>query len=269
MTGVPVQLLPDVYWVMGSFLFGAIVGSFLNVVIVRLPQEKSIAMPASHCQTCGEIIRFFDNIPILSFLMLRGRCRHCGTRISFRYPLVEFITACLCTGMYVKWGVTPAAGVFFVFCSAMVAVFWIDLDHMIIPDAISLPGMAVGLLAAILGFIPDLDWKLSVVGLVLGGAILYVPAVIYKKIRGIEGLGGGDIKLLAMMGAFTGPYGVIFILFLSSLIGSLAALIGMGFRRNGAATPIPFGPFLTASALVYVFAGREIIARFFDMANLF
>ena len=263
------QSLPDVFWATAFFLFGAVVGSFLNVVIVRLPQGKSIVRPPSHCQACGGIIRFYDNIPILSYLLLAGRCRNCGARISPRYPLVEFATGCLCTAMYLKWGLTPAAGIFFIFCSAMVAVFWIDLDHMIIPDAISLNGMAIGILAAVLGLIPGVDWKLSVVGLVLGGAILYLPAVAYKRIKGVDGLGGGDIKLLAMMGTFTGPYGVIFILFVSSLIGSLGALVGVVFRRTGTATPIPFGPFLTAAAVLYVLAGREIITHFYNVASIF
>jgi leader peptidase (prepilin peptidase) / N-methyltransferase len=266
---VPVQFLPEVFWAACSFLFGAIVGSFLNVVIVRLPQGKSIVFPSSQCPACGQNIRFYDTIPILSFLLLGGRCRTCGARISIHYPLVEFITGGLCTAIYLKWGLTPAAGVFFIFCSSMVAVFWIDLHHMIIPDAITLNGMAVGIVAAILGFVPGVDCKLSLIGLVLGGAILYLPAVVYKRIRGVEGLGGGDIKLLAMMGAFTGPYGVVFILFVSSLIGSVAALLSMGFRPTGAATPIPFGPFLTASAVLYVFAGQEIIAGFYEVANIF
>jgi leader peptidase (prepilin peptidase)/N-methyltransferase len=183
--------------------------------------------------------------------------------------VVEFATAALCLGLYWKYGLSPALPVFFVFCAALVAVFWIDLDHMIIPDVITLNGIAVGMIASVTGALPDMNWKSSLVGVLIGGAILYIPAVIYKKMRGIEGLGGGDIKLLAMMGAFIGPYGVVFVLFFSSLLGSGAAGLGMLFKGAGSTTPIPFGPFLSASAVLYVFAGNEIIHRFYMIGALF
>jgi len=239
------------------------VGSFLNVVIFRVPLGQSIVFPGSRCPKCNQAIRFYDNVPVLSYFVLRGRCRDCGSPISWRYPLIEFVSACLSLALYYKFNVTPGYAIFFVFCASMVAVFWIDLDHMIIPDTISLTGVVVGVVAATLGIIPGMTWQLSLMGVLLGGLILYLPAFIYEKIRGIEGLGGGDIKLMAMIGAFCGPYGVILILLCASLIGALVGLISMVFRGAGSTTPIPFGPFLSASAVLYVFAGQEIVKRLF------
>lgn len=259
----------DFFWAAAAFVFGCIVGSFLNVVIVRLPADESIVHPPSHCPSCITEIRWYDNIPILSYFILMGRCRECGERISMRYPIVEFVTGCLTVALVFKWGIHPALGVFFLYCCAMVVVFGIDLDHMIIPDVISLNGIAIGIIASLVGFIPDMDWKSSLIGCFLGGAVLYVPAAIYERIRGIEGLGGGDIKLLAMIGSFTGIHGVLFVLFFSSLIGSLAAFIGIAMRGAGAKTPIPFGPFLTSAAVAYVLVGDIVIDFFFSIPTLF
>ncbi|MBI5251940.1 MAG: prepilin peptidase [Desulfomonile tiedjei] len=255
----------DIFWAVAAFAFGAVVGSFLNVVIIRLPDGHSVVFPASRCTKCDHPIRSYDNIPILSYFLLRGKCRDCGEQISFRYPLIECLTALLCTVLFFKFGLTPLFGVSFVFCSAMLAVFWIDLDHMIIPDLISLNGIIVGLAASVIGLVPGVEWLQSVLGAALGGLSLYVPAYIYEKLRHTEGLGAGDIKLLAMIGAFTGPYGVVFVLFFSSLIGSLTAFVGMTVKNVSSSTPIPFGPFLTAAAVGYVLFGPDIIDKFFEL----
>jgi leader peptidase (prepilin peptidase)/N-methyltransferase len=183
--------------------------------------------------------------------------------------MVELITACMSLGLYWKYDLSPSLGFFFIFIAAMEAVFWIDLDHMIIPDVISLNGTVIGLATITAGLVPGLTWKDSFSGLVLGGLILYVPAVIYERIRGVEGLGGGDIKLLAMIGAFIGPYGVIFVLFFASFIGSLVAFAGIAFRGTSSSAPVPFGPFLTAAAVLYVFVGQEITDRFIELGHLF
>jgi leader peptidase (prepilin peptidase) / N-methyltransferase len=259
----------DIFEAIFSFLLGAVVGSFLNVVIIRLPQGASVAHPQSTCPECGHSIRFFDNIPIVSFLLLGGQCRDCGNRISLRYPIVELISACLCAALYFQWGLSAAFVLYLAFCSAMLAVFWIDLDHMIIPDVISLNGTAIGIVASFADLIPELNWRLSLVGACFGALVLYVPAFIYQKIRGLEGLGGGDIKLLAMIGAFTGPYGVIFVLFFSSLTGSVVALVGMLIKGSSSTTPIPFGPFLTSASIFYVFFGKGIISGVFGYSTLF
>lgn len=250
------------YWAIVSFVFGAIVGSFLNVVIVRLPREESIVSPRSRCPQCGSPIRPYDNVPILSYFLLGGRCRICGRKIPVRYLVVELVTALIFVALYFKWGVTPALGVFIVFCAAMIAVFWIDLEHMIIPDAISLNFLPVGIAAAVTGSIPGVSWFYSFIGVALGGVLLYIPARIYEQIRGVEGLGGGDVKLLAMIGAFLGPYGVIFVLFVSSTLGSLVGLAGMLIGRTGSTTPIPFGPFLSIAAVLYVLVGQQLTTRF-------
>ncbi len=263
------ELRESLLWAVGCFWLGAIVGSFLNVVIARVPVNESIVHPPSHCPECRHAIRWYDNIPILSYCILLGRCRDCGKRISFRYPLIEFLFALLSLTLYWKYGLSPAFAVFFVFIAAMVAVFWIDLDHMIIPDAISLNGTVIGLAAATGGLVPGVAWQDSFIGLILGALILYIPAVMYEKIRGVEGLGGGDIKLLAMIGTFVGPYGVIFVLFFASFIGSLTALAGIAFKRTASSTPIPFGPFLTAAAVLYVFVGQEAMVRFLDFSHFF
>jgi len=249
----------------GAFIIGAVIGSFLNVVIHRLPHGLSIVTPGSHCPSCDQPIRFYDNIPVLSYLALAARCRDCGAHISVRYPLVELTTACLSLGLYSLWGLTPEFAVLLVFCGAMVAAFWIDLDHMIIPHAISITGIFLGLILSAIGWVPHMTLKLSAFGAALGAAILFVPAVLYEKIRGVEGLGGGDVKLLAMIGAFVGPYGVILVLFLSSVVGSATALVVMSVRRMDATTPIPFGPFLSAAAVFYVFAGEFIVDYFFRL----
>jgi leader peptidase (prepilin peptidase) / N-methyltransferase len=251
------------FWAISFFLLGAIVGSFLNVVIIRLPLGQSIVYPGSRCPQCGHEIRFYDNIPVLSFVLLMARCRDCGAHISWRYPLIEFTSACLCALLFRWYGLTPAFAVLFVYSAAMLVVFWIDLDHMIIPDVITLNGLAIGVIAATVGIIPNLSWKSSLLGALLGGLIVYVPAWIYEKIRGIEGLGGGDIKLLTMVGAFSGPYGVVFVLFLSSFVGTFVALAAIGLKRGGSTTPIPFGPFLTSSAVLYLFVGQWVVETVF------
>ncbi len=259
----------DLFCAVSFFVFGAVVGSFLNVVIIRVPLGESLVHPPSRCLHCGSPVKFYDNIPILSYFLLGGKCRVCRDPISFRYPLIEAITACLSVGLYLTFGLSPAVGVFFVFCAAMNAVFWIDLDHMIIPDAISLNGLPVGVIASTVGFIPGMTWSTSLAGAVLGAAILYMPAVIYERVRGVEGLGRGDIKLLATIGAFTGPVGVIFVLFAASVTGCLAAVVGMAFKGMQSSAPIPFGPFLTVSAVVFVFAGSAVVETFVGFSQWF
>ncbi len=259
----------EAYWSVTFFILGAIVGSFLNVVILRVPKGDSIVHPSSQCPECGSPIRSYDNIPILSFLFLGGRCRDCGNRISIRYPLIELLNACLSLALYKKFGISPALLVFFPYCCAMLVVFWIDLDYMIIPDVLSLNGIAIGVIVSLFELIPDMNIKTSLLGTLFGGAILYIPAIVYEKLRGSEGLGGGDIKLLAMIGSFTGVHGVVFVLFSASLVGSAIALISIAAKGSSAKTPIPFGPFLTTAALAYVFVGKLAVEHFYSLAHVF
>jgi leader peptidase (prepilin peptidase) / N-methyltransferase len=254
------------YWLITAFVLGAVVGSFLNVVIARLPkEEESIFHPHySKCPKCGHEIRFYDNIPILSYIILAGKCRDCGARIDKRYPFVELKMGLISAALMFHFGPSLVFGAFFYFSAAMIAVFWIDLEHMIIPaDVLTFPGTAIGFLFALSGILPEMTWKSSLYGILLGAAILWIPHQLYLRIKGTEGLGMGDVYLLAMIGAFFGPYGVIFVLFMASCAGSLVALPNLILKRTDASTPIPFGPFITAAALIYLFIGPQIVDRFF------
>ena len=184
-----------------AFLVGACIGSFLNVVIYRLQRGESIISPRSRCPGCGHAIRAWENIPIVSFVALRGKCAGCGGRISWRYPVVELLTASGFAAIFLLDGPGIPLLRDLLFFSLLLPIAFIDIDHRIIPDELSLGGLAAGIF---LSFLPGGDWKGSVGGALLGGGILYATAFLYEKIRGAEGMGGGDIKLLAMIGAFVG-----------------------------------------------------------------
>jgi leader peptidase (prepilin peptidase)/N-methyltransferase len=236
----------------GMFALGACLGSFFNVLIYRLPREESIVLPASRCPSCGRPIRPAENIPLLGFLLLRGRCAGCGNRISWRYPGVEALTgagfALLAWGDGI--GFTLARDL--VFFSLLVPIVFIDIDHRIIPDELSLGGLAAGIL---LSFLPGGDWKGALAGGVLGGGILFVTAALYHKVTGIEGLGGGDIKLIAMIGAFLGWRGALLTIFFGSLLGVGGGMFAMRKGKDGLKTAIPYGPYLCAAALIARFLG--------------
>ncbi len=246
-------------FLIAAFLLGACLGSFFNVLIYRLPREESIVRPASRCPSCGRPVRARENVPIVSFLLLRGKCAGCGGRISWRYPVVEAATA---IGFLL---IARADGIGFlllrdlVFFSLLVPIVFIDIDHRIIPDELSLGGLAAGML---LSFLPGGDWKGALAGAVLGGGILFVTATAYHKVTGIEGLGGGDIKLLAMIGAFLGWRGSLFTIFFGSLLGVAGGLVAMRRGNEGLKTAIPYGPYLCAAALLSRFLG-EFVWRLF------
>lgn len=248
-----------------AFAFGAVVGSFLNVCIYRLPAGKSVVFPPSHCPKCDYRIRFYDNIPIVSYLLLGGKCRSCKTPISIQYPLVELVNGLLTLFLFVKFGPTLSFLMLFVFSSALVTITFIDLEHQIIPDVISLPGIALGF--ALSFFIPWLGWKNSLIGILLGGGSLLFVAYGYQFLTKKEGMGGGDIKLLAMMGAFLGWRSIPFIIFFASMIGSIIGITVMTVQKKDSKLAIPFGPFLAFAALLYVFFGREIIWWYLSLAG--
>ncbi len=244
-----------------ALLFGALVGSFLNVVILRLPEENgSIVYPPSHCPRCKTPLSWFENIPLLSFLFLRGRCRHCHEPISCQYPVVEALMSLLAAAVVFRFGPTMTSAGYFLFCAALLSIIWIDIHHQIIPDVISIPGIVIGFFLSF--FSSFVTWRDSLIGLLVGGGILYAIALIYYLLRKQEGMGGGDIKLLAMIGAFLGWQSLPFVIFLSSITGSLFGLVAMIQQKKGGNTRIPFGPFLSCSALVYLFF-REAIFRLF------
>ena len=240
-----------------AFFLGAIIGSFLNVCIYRLPKKASIVTPGSHCPHCGKKIRFYDNIPIVSYLILMGKCRHCKGPISLRYPVVEGLFGLLTLALFLRHGPTVPFILLLVFTAALIIITFIDLDYQIIHDSLSIPGIFVGIAASF--FIPLLSWPESVVGVLVGGGFLFLVAVGYKWVTGREGMGGGDVKLLAMLGAWLGWKAIPFILFSSSLIG---VFIGGGIsllQKTGLKSKIPFGPFLALSAIIYIFFGPELI----------
>jgi leader peptidase (prepilin peptidase) / N-methyltransferase len=240
-----------------AFCFGAIVGSFLNVVILRLPtEEESIVFPASHCTSCMADLHWYENIPVFSFLVLRGRCSHCKAKISFQYPLVELSMALLSAGLVQKFGINITTAGYFLFCAALLVIILIDIHHQIIPDVISLPGIIIGLLFSIIS--PAVSWQDSLLGILAGGGILYAIAIFYLLWRKVDGMGGGDIKLLAMIGAFLGWQALPFVIFASSLSGSIVGLLAMIKQKKGGQTRIPFGPFLSIAALAYLFFQDEI-----------
>jgi leader peptidase (prepilin peptidase) / N-methyltransferase len=253
------------------FLFGAIIGSFLTVCIARIPKRQSIAMPASHCPMCRTPIRWYDNLPLLSYLRLKGRCRSCGERISPRYFFVELLTAALAVALLLRFDLSPAFFIYLVFTAALVAVSFIDLELQIIPDVISLPGIAAGLLASLLNYpwprghlaLPPAPLD-SLLGILAGGGFLFLVAWVYERLTGIEGMGGGDIKLLAMIGAFLGWPGVPLSLFFASLAGSLIGLSLMIATRSGLRLKIPFGPFLCLGALIYLFFGPALLESYLN-----
>ena len=243
------------------FILGSWIGSFLNVCIYRLPNSKSIVYPPSACPGCNTPIRFYDNIPILSFLLLRGKCRNCKAVISMRYPLVELMVGLFAVCAYLKFGLTLQALIIYLFIAALIVITFIDIDHRIIPDAISLPGIPIGFAASF--FSPAITYLESLVGILVGGGSLLLVAWLYSLITHKEGMGGGDIKLLAMIGAFVGWQGVLLTIFLSSAIGTLCGLLVMIRSGKNMKLAIPFGPFLAMGAMIHIFFGTELIFWYF------
>ncbi len=240
-----------------SVIFGAIIGSFLNVCIVRLPKEESIVFPGSHCPRCGHSIRFYDNIPILSYVFLKAKCRYCGASISVQYPLVEGITALCSLLLFMRFGISLSYLFYFCFVAALIAITVIDLYHQIIPDVISLPGIGVGLLGSLA--LPEHTFFDSLIGGIVGGGSLFLVAVLYRWVAKREGMGGGDVKLLAMIGAFLGWKAVILTILLSSLIGSIAGIGIMLLKGKDFKYASPFGPFLSLGAVISLFYGEQMI----------
>jgi len=250
-------------FLMFAFIFGAVVGSFLNVCIYRIPAEKSIVSPPSSCPACGHQIRWFENVPILGYLMLRGRCSACRIKISPRYPAVEALTGLLFALTFYYFNFSAATIIYLIFVAALVVITFIDLDHQIIPDVISLPGILVGFAGSF--FISWLPWYDSIFGILLGGGSLLAVAWIYEKLTGREGMGGGDIKLLAMFGAFLGWKAVFPVIFLASLAGTLVGVPLMLIQKGDTRLAIPFGPFLALAAIIYLFWGQMLIGWYLSL----
>ncbi|HSS77490.1 MAG TPA: prepilin peptidase [Thermoanaerobaculia bacterium] len=249
-------------------LLGLIVGSYLNVVIYRLPLGISTVLPRSRCPACGEAIRARDNVPVISFLLLRGRCRACGARISPRYPLIEAATGLLFLGSFLRFGISWAAVAGALFCSLMVALALIDLDHMILPDVLTWPGIAAGILLQplVTWARPGADlWRAmagGVLGAAVGAGILLAVWGGWYLLRHEEGMGLGDVKMLAAIGAFLGWQGVLVSLFFGALSGAIVGLGVMAWRGGDLKSKLPFGTFLALGGLVALFAGERIVAAY-------
>lgn len=249
--------MPDFTYYIVPFIFGTCIGSFLNVCIYRLPLSRSIVFPGSTCPACSTRIRFYDNIPIISFMLLQARCRHCGAAIAWRYPLVELLSGLLALGALARFGPSWPALIYYLFMAALLVITFIDIDHRIIPDVITLPGIPIGFMASF--GLPAVTWLDSLIGLLVGGGVLLAIAMIYHLLTHREGMGGGDIKLLALIGTLTGLKGVLFTVFVSSAVGTVAGLLSMLYTRQGMKLAIPFGPFLSIGAMAYLFFGPELI----------
>nr|WP_041719004.1 A24 family peptidase [Desulfurivibrio alkaliphilus] len=237
-------------------VLGAVVGSFLNVVILRLPAsmlgaKETIVWPASRCPRCKNPLAWYDNIPLVSFMLLRRRCRACQAKISWRYPLVEAAMAGLALALLLRLGLTLDWLIYFIFSAALLAILFIDLDHQLIPDVISLPGIVLGFAASFV--LSGVTWVDAGLGILLGGGSFYLVALGYRLATGRDGMGGGDIKLLAMLGAFLGWQSLPFIILASSLLGLVVGIGAMIRQGKGGRSVIPFGPFLVVAAWLWLF----------------
>ncbi|MFO7666687.1 MAG: prepilin peptidase [Desulfobacterales bacterium] len=246
------------------FIFGLTIGSFLNVCIFRIPASISIVSPRSMCPGCNSFIKYYDNIPVISYIFLGGKCRECNMPIPFRYPLVELISGLTALAVFMKFSLSYEGLAYFTFISALIVITFIDIDHRIIPDVISLPGIPIGFLMASF-LIPGISWKESLIGILAGGGSLLAVAWIYNLITKKEGMGGGDIKLLAMIGAFIGLKGVLFTIFAASATGTVAGIAAMFKTGEGVKLAVPFGPFLSIGAILYIFFGSEIILWYLNL----
>ena len=249
-------------FVAGFAAAGLVVGSFLNVCIYRLPRRESVVWPGSRCTACGRDLAWFENIPVASWMVLRGRCRTCGVRISTVYPLVEAITAVVFVGALFVYGLSALLAVRLVFACALIVLFAIDLEHQILPNAVTLPGIAAGFAAS--WFLPP-GWISSLIGIAIGGGVLFAIAEAYYRIRGQEGLGMGDVKMLAMIGAFLGWPLTLLTLIFASFAGSAVGLGLMASGRRTMQAALPFGTFLALGALAAALVGEPLLAWYLSL----
>jgi leader peptidase (prepilin peptidase) / N-methyltransferase len=238
-------------------VFGLVIGSFLNVCIYRLPRDLSIVWPASRCTTCGRELRWFENIPVLSWVALRARCRTCGQRISVMYPLIELLTAAVFVATYASSGASWLLPIRLLFNCAMIVLLVIDLQHQILPNEITLPGIAAGLAFSL---VAPPGWMSALAGAAAGGGVLWLIAWGYERWRGVEGMGFGDVKMLAMIGAFLGWKLMLLTLVSASLVGSLTALSLLAARRADWQSKLPLGTFLAIAAIPVSLYGDAVVA---------
>lgn len=249
-------MTPETFFLVVAGLFGLLVGSFLNVCIFRLPRGTSIVWPASACGSCKRELRWFENIPIVSWVVLGAKCARCRAPISVQYPLVEAITAVLFVLVAATTPAGPQLAARLLFVCALIVLFGIDLEHQILPNSITLPGIVIGVLFSLTG---SPGWRASLLGVLLGGGVLYAIAWGYYAVRREEGLGMGDVKMLGMIGAFLGWQAVLLTLVLASLSGAVIGVAMIAFQRGSMKYALPFGTFLAIGAVVAMLAGQPII----------
>jgi leader peptidase (prepilin peptidase)/N-methyltransferase len=253
----------DLYLQIVSFIFGMMVGSFANVVIYRLPLSLNLVSPRSHCGQCKTPISWYENIPILSFLCLRGRCGHCGISIGWIHPIIEVMTGFIALACVLRFDLSIQAVFFFVLLTSLLVASMIDLEHRIIPDSISLGGMVISFLLAGIFQWANQTWHISfldsLIGLIVGGGFLWAIAWGYEKVTGREGMGFGDVKLVALFGAAGGWQAAIFSIFIGSMLGSVIGLFLILVQKKHRRTAIPFGPFLCFGFLIVLLHMLNII----------
>ena len=250
-----INTLPQPLITVTLFIFGLSIGSFANVCIYRLPKKESVVSPVSYCTACLVPIRPLDNIPIISYLVLRGRCRDCNNNISVIYPVIEIITALLLLAGFFKFGLTFDLLVYFVLAPTLVIITVVDIKHQIIPDIITLPGLALGLAAGSY----SIGYANSFMGFLLGCGLFYLLAILSNG-----GIGGGDIKYIAAAGAFVGWQKVLLIIFIGAVLGTFVGLFQIGFQKKTRKNIIPFGPLLSVATLITLFYGNLLIKLYID-----
>lgn len=242
--------------IIGFFLFGSMLGSFANVIIYRLPLGKSVVTPRSHCQVCGKTVPWYHNIPVFTWFILRGKCYNCKSPFSILYPIVELLMGFLFSAIYLKFNLSWLTLEYSFFIFGLVVVSVIDLDHFILPDVFTIGGTILGLIGSIIN--PEREFLDALFGILMGGGFLWLIAYLYWVLRKEEGMGGGDIKLLAWIGAVLGWKAIPFVIFFSSISGSIIGVSVMIKNRGNLKTVIPFGPYLALGAIVYLFAGSDL-----------
>jgi leader peptidase (prepilin peptidase)/N-methyltransferase len=243
-----------------AFVLGTIIGSFANVCIYRLPWQQSLLFPGSHCPHCQQAIRPWHNVPLLSYVYLGGRCADCQTTISWRYPLVELLCGLLYVFLYRQFGFSGQSLVLTLLATSLLIVSCIDLEHKIVPDVITLPGILAGLFASL--FITSVGFINAIVGVCLGGGLFFLIAILSRG-----GMGGGDIKLVAMIGAFLGWQAVLVTIFLGALSGALVGICLMILKKKGRKDPLPFGPFLAIGALMAMVWEHDLVTWYRHLSS--
>lgn len=250
-----IQAIPYPVLAGAVFCFGLAIGSFANVCIHRLPRKESVVVPGSHCPACSSAVRPLDNIPLISYIALGGKCRDCAIRISPIYPAIEMVTAVLLLAGFFKFGLSFEFLVYAVVAPTLVVITAIDIEHQIIPDVITLPGIALGLIVGIY----TIGYADSLLGLFLGGGLFYLLAVLSNG-----GMGGGDIKYIAAAGALLGWQKVLLVIFIGAFLGSLVGLFQIAVQKKSRKSMIPFGPFLAAGTLITLFSGNSLIRLYLE-----